>query len=379
LENYIQILKIIPSSGNIITVASNIFNRHDPHNGLASDPEGNIYIGGASNYYKLTPSRTLISVATAAIPSTDMPLGHCRDLAFDSAGRLYIADSGYDHYVAHVRKRVVAYLPAVTTTAPMSIAQTSASVGGNVTSDGGMPINARGVCWSASANPTIDDHCTTDGQDSGIFTSSIAGLTAGATHHIRAYVTNAVGTGYGEDIFFTTLTPDFQITTSSSETAVVNAGAKAAYNLIALGLNGFSGTISFSCSGLPAASACTVSPNPLNVSGSSAASFSVSISTTTRTSSSGIVQNHESFPWNGSASIALLCLASLAMLTRAPRKQRLAFAFLALCTIGLTGCGRNPSRKTTPAQGTPAGTYTLTLTSTSGSASHSANLTLVVQ
>lgn len=94
--------------------------------------------------------------------------------------------------------------PTVTTTAVSSITSNSASSGGNVTSDGGASVTARGVCWSTSANPTISDSKTTDGTGTGIFTSSITGLSANTTYHVRAYATNSVGTGYGSDISFAT-------------------------------------------------------------------------------------------------------------------------------------------------------------------------------
>lgn len=47
------------------------------------------------------------------------------------------------------------------------------------------------------------DTKTTDGQTAGTFTSTITGLTAGVTYHVRAYATNSVGTGYGPVQTFT--------------------------------------------------------------------------------------------------------------------------------------------------------------------------------
>ena len=101
---------------------------------------------------------------------------------------------------------VSAVTPTVTTTAISSITANSASSGGNVTSDGGATITARGVYWSISANPTIGDSNTTDGTGSGSFDSSITGLKPGTKYYVRAYATNEGGlTGYGEDQVFTTL------------------------------------------------------------------------------------------------------------------------------------------------------------------------------
>ena len=44
-------------------------------------------------------------------------------------------------------EEVSASLPTVTTAAISAINQTTATSGGNVTSDGGATITARGICW----------------------------------------------------------------------------------------------------------------------------------------------------------------------------------------------------------------------------------------
>jgi hypothetical protein len=99
-------------------------------------------------------------------------------------------------------------LPVLTTTAISAINQTTATSGGNITADNGDPVTARGVCWGTVTNPTTANSKTTDGTGTGIFISSITGLTAGTTYFVRAYATNSAGTGYGNEISFaTTETP----------------------------------------------------------------------------------------------------------------------------------------------------------------------------
>ena len=73
------------------------------------------------------------------------------------------------------------------TTAATSITSTSATSGGNVTSDGGGAITARGVCWSTSVNPTIANSKTTDAGTTGSFTSSLTSLSQGTIYYVRAY------------------------------------------------------------------------------------------------------------------------------------------------------------------------------------------------
>jgi len=108
--------------------------------------------------------------------------------------------------------------PFVSTAAISNITQTTATSGGNVTSDGGAAVTVRGVCWSTSQNPTTSNSHTTDGSGIGAFTSSLTGLTANTTYYVRAYATNSAGTSYGNEKSFTTLQ---EITLPSVSTAPV--------------------------------------------------------------------------------------------------------------------------------------------------------------
>ena len=117
----------------------------------------------------------------------------------------------------------LASIPAVTTTAASAIASTTATSGGNVTSAGASSVTARGICWSTSANPTISGSHTTDGSGTGTFVSSLTGLTANTTYHIRAYATNTSGTAYGDDLTFTTTGAAVVTTTSATSITLTSA------------------------------------------------------------------------------------------------------------------------------------------------------------
>jgi uncharacterized protein (TIGR02145 family) len=93
---------------------------------------------------------------------------------------------------------------SLTTAAVTNITQTTAISGGNIKNDAGAPITGRGVCWSTSPNPTITNNKTTDGAGTGIFTSSISGLSPDTKYYIRAYSTNSFGTYYGDELIFKT-------------------------------------------------------------------------------------------------------------------------------------------------------------------------------
>jgi uncharacterized protein (TIGR02145 family) len=94
-------------------------------------------------------------------------------------------------------------VPSVTTSAVTGITQSTAESGGNVTSDGGTTVTARGVCWSTSTTPKVTDNKTTDGAGAGSFTSSITGLAGNTPYFVRAYAINSAGTGYGMAMAFT--------------------------------------------------------------------------------------------------------------------------------------------------------------------------------
>lgn len=97
-------------------------------------------------------------------------------------------------------------LPVVSTTSITGITETAAQGGGNITSDSGNEITARGVCWSTNPNPTTSDNHTTDGCGTGDFSSNLTGLAPDSTYYVRAYATNSMGTAYGNQVTFTTLT-----------------------------------------------------------------------------------------------------------------------------------------------------------------------------
>ena len=98
-------------------------------------------------------------------------------------------------------------LPSVTTISPSKIFETSVLTGGNVDSEGGSTVTARGVCWSTSSGPTTADSHDEQGTGPGRFQSILVGLTPTTYYFVRAYATNTEGTAYGDENTFKTLTP----------------------------------------------------------------------------------------------------------------------------------------------------------------------------
>ena len=98
------------------------------------------------------------------------------------------------------------FAPAsITTSAVTSISGNTATSGGNVLSDGGAVITARGICWSTTINPTTALLTkTTDVGTTGLFTSALSGLSGQTTYYVRAYCTSSAGSTYGAQFSFTT-------------------------------------------------------------------------------------------------------------------------------------------------------------------------------
>ena len=165
---------------------------------------------------------------------------------------------------------------------------------------------------------------------------------------------------------------------SSAQSATVTAGQAATYNLQITPGSGFTGSVMWACTGAPSGAACTVTPNPVPLTGATAASFTVSVTTTAR---SMLMPPMDRRPMPPTSPLVLLerliaCLALLVLIYELRRRGGLTSRQLAYCggalllavtLYGLSGCGGGSSGGggggggTT---GTQAGTYTLTLTPT---------------
>ena len=118
--------------------------------------------------------------------------------------RAYATNSAGTAYGSQKTFTTTAAMPTVTTGQVTNITQTTALGSGNVTSDGGASVTARGVCWSTSHNPTVSGSHASGGTGTGSFTSNMTGLTANTTYYVRAFATNSQGTSYGSEVSFTT-------------------------------------------------------------------------------------------------------------------------------------------------------------------------------
>lgn len=113
-------------------------------------------------------------------------------------------------------------------------ASTTATSGGNVTSDGGSPLTASGVVWNTSPSPTIATNLgiTNDNTNIGFYASTITGLITGTTYYIRAYATNSLGTSYGTEITLTPGVPSLPTITTGDILNKVGSMAEGGGNIL---------------------------------------------------------------------------------------------------------------------------------------------------
>ena len=96
-------------------------------------------------------------------------------------------------------------LPKLETLSVTDIMETTAKSGGKIESDLGESISEKGVCWGLDLNPTLSNPHTSDGSGDDSYESLITGLMPDKEYHVRAFATNNIGVGYGNDIIFRTL------------------------------------------------------------------------------------------------------------------------------------------------------------------------------
>ena len=96
-------------------------------------------------------------------------------------------------------------LPNVTTNGISLISSTTAVCSASIIVNDLFPDTYRGVCWSTSPNPDVNNTHTNEGYGSGDYNCTLTNLQPGTTYYVRAYGGNSQGVAYGGQLTFTTL------------------------------------------------------------------------------------------------------------------------------------------------------------------------------
>ena len=129
-----------------------------------------------------------------------------------------VIGTSYGNEISFITRALT--LPALTTSVIYNISHTNAMSGGNVTDNGGSDLLEKGICWSTNPSPTISDNKDAHGTAPGTFNALMSSLIPNTLYYIKAYATNSLGTTYGNELSFTTLTLSLASITTSSASAV---------------------------------------------------------------------------------------------------------------------------------------------------------------
>ncbi len=197
---------------------------------------------------------------------------------------------------------------------------------------------------------------------------------------------NAVGSPHTVPLvgqFVPPVPPDFSISASPSA-ATVSAGGSATSSLTIVPLNGFTGSVSLDCSGLPALSTCSFSPNPV-IPGGSPVIATLTISTTAGSAllapPFGRLRLRPRYAfWLAVLGIAFVGVGIRGRKFKKERVGSFSVGLLLILVALQASCGGpGPPPPPPPRQGTPPGVYSITVTGRSSSLQHAITFTLTVQ
>ena len=136
-----------------------------------------------------------------------------------AVNRVKIANnSGGDADIDNISLRVFpsGTVATVTTSAITNIGKNTANTGGDVTAAGTKPVEERGIVWSTTTSPILADNKIVTGAGTGTFSTALTGLPAGTLIYVRAFATSRAGTGYGNEVSFTTEAPTPAVLTTTT-------------------------------------------------------------------------------------------------------------------------------------------------------------------
>ena len=112
------------------------------------------------------------------------------------------AGTGYGDVLEFTtEEEIVIVVPTVTTAEVTEITTTTAIVGGAIADEGNGTISESGICYKTGNE---DWTCIALTATNNAFATTLTDLTPNTAYTVRAYATNEEGTGYGEEVSFTT-------------------------------------------------------------------------------------------------------------------------------------------------------------------------------
>ncbi len=287
----------------------------------------------------------------------------------------------------------------------------SQSVNQGITANYSVTLTAVGgysnsVTFSISGLPTNATATFTPASLAGSGSSALAIATAGTTP-LGSYPLTITGTDgvltHTTSITLVVTQPDFTLTATPASQTVVGGGSTS-YTMTVAPLNGYTGTVSFSASGLPAGTSASFAPASITASGTSALTITTTLGVTpsgnfpiTITGTDGVLTHTASVTLSTTDFALSVAPTSVTIVKGNPATYTAniapingyngtvtfsvsglpAFSTATFNPTSITAAGTSTLTITTTIN-TPAAVYNLTLTATDGTSTHSVPLTLVV-
>lgn len=193
---------ITDAVSGITPTTADLYGNVTSDNGATVSERGFVYatttdpIIGGGGVTKQTVSGTIGNYVYNATGLSALTTYYVKAYAINSAGTSYGAQQTFT---------TTLNIPSVTTGSASSLTDSTATLGGDVTSSNGSTITERGVAYGLALNPTISGTKVSTTGTTGAYTVDVTGFTPGTEYHFRAYAVSSEGTAYGSDQTFTTL------------------------------------------------------------------------------------------------------------------------------------------------------------------------------
>jgi hypothetical protein len=316
----------------------------------------------ASVFTPQTSSSAAFSLATLAVGTHSITASYSGDTNYSADTSAAVA----------VTVNQAASATAVTSSANPGFAGESVTLTAKVSSSEPTPT---GKVTFTSGSTTLGTVALTGG--SAAYTTS--SFTTVGTQTITASYSGDANTQASSATLSQVINAAFALAPGGTTTLTVQSGQTVSAPINVTGAAGFSGQVTFACSGLPNNASCSFSPATIMVSGTPAVPTSLSVNTAAGTTMSQLKEDGGGRIRTAAYGLGLASLALFWPVRRrkAARLWAMLICTVAFATLGLNGCsgggGSNDPAKTAP------GTYNFTITASSGSVQTQSSYTLVVQ
>ena len=202
IEPFITVPVLSTGAVTGITFSTAVLNGSISSDGGAAVTERGFYLGTTESP---EASGTKIQVGSGSGDFNTPVTGLSASTRYDV--KAYAVNSNGMAYGGLAVFSTAATVPTVMTSQATMITDSSAVVGGMVTSDGGSEVTERGVYYGDKDNPEAAGTKLAVGNGTGTFSVQLTGLVKGTTYYVKAYAVNVIGEVRGDLSSFSAVSP----------------------------------------------------------------------------------------------------------------------------------------------------------------------------